>query len=241
MRILITSPLRQDPKIFQEHREALERLHLPEGVSVDYFWVVNNCPEVIPLLADGEYVVADTPDMTYGKDEIDHKWSMDNMFFMSKLRTMCMHHALFYGYDQVLFVDTDIILQPDTLDWLIAADKDIVCECMWTRTPSGDMWANAWDFDQIGLCSDSYETWKTPGLYRVGMAGAITLIKRKVIAAGATYERIPNIMTALRGEDRHFCIRAACLGFEIWLDTHAPALHLYRESEYQDYMRKKEC
>ena len=33
------------------------------------------------------------------------------------------------------------------------------------------------------------------------------------------------------GEDRHFCIRAAALGFTLYVDTHYPAYHIYRESD----------
>ena len=75
-----------------------------------------------------------------------------------------------------------------------------------------------------------------PGLYRCGMTGALTLVKRKVLEAGVDYTRIPNIRSALRGEDRHFCVRAACAGFEMWIDTHCPATHLYTRKLYEDYM-----
>ena len=80
------------------------------------------------------------------------------------------------------------------------------------------------------------ETWKKPGLYRVGMTGALTLVKRRVFEAGVDYTRIPNIMRALRGEDRHFCVRAACAGFELWVDTHYQATHLYTRRLYEEYM-----
>lgn len=33
------------------------------------------------------------------------------------------------------------------------------------------------------------------------------------------------------GEDRHFCIRALALGFELFVDTHYPAFHLYRSAD----------
>jgi GT2 family glycosyltransferase len=67
------------------------------------------------------------------------------------------------------------------------------------------------------------------------MTGACTLVKRKVFEAGVDYTRIPNIHKALRGEDRHFCVRAACAGFEMWVDTHCPAIHLYTRAEYEQF------
>ena len=71
------------------------------------------------------------------------------------------------------------------------------------------------------------------------MTGACTLVKRKVLEAGVNYSHIPNIRDALFGEDRHFCVRAAVHGFELWVDTHVPATHLYTETEYQKYMNTK--
>ena len=80
------------------------------------------------------------------------------------------------------------------------------------------------------------EAWKRPGLYRVGMTGALTLVKREVFEAGVDYTPVPNILRALRGEDRHFCVRAACAGFEMWVDSHCPANHLYTRRLYEQYM-----
>ena len=50
------------------------------------------------------------------------------------------------------------------------------------------------------------------------------------------YTPIPCLKKAVFGEDRHFCIRAACHGFEIWLDTHAQPVHLYTQKHYDQYM-----
>ena len=84
------------------------------------------------------------------------------------------------------------------------------------------------------------EEWRKPGLYQVGMTGALMMVKRRGFEAGVDYSRIPNIFQALRGEDRHFCVRAACAGFELWMDTHCPAIHLYTEAEYQKYIKARE-
>jgi len=72
------------------------------------------------------------------------------------------------------------------------------------------------------------ERLRRPGLYPVGGLGACTLISRRAIEAGVRYQRIPNL--TYWGEDRHFCIRAQALGFDLWADTHCPPRHLYRRS-----------
>ena len=226
-RILITAPLRQDPDVFQAYQDGLDRLEIPEDGQVSRFFVVNDCAEVIPQIRNADYAVADTWD-EYRKTGDDHLWTLELMAKMSGLRNMTIREMLDGGFDYWFSVDTDLVLDPLTLRWLIDADKDIVSEIFWTK-----YWCNAWMKDQY---SPPEDTWRTPGLYRVGMTGACTLVKRRVFEAGVDYTQIPNIEKALRGEDRHFCVRAACAGFEMWVDTHCPATHLYTREEYDRFM-----
>ena len=236
-RVLITAPLRQDVSIFREHQESLDRLTIPEGVEVDRFWVVNDCPEVIPEIR-GSYVTADTGD-DYRKVGDNHLWMPENLAKMPTLRNYTITWALEKGYDYWFSVDTDLILRPETLELLLTADKDIVSEIFWTKAAGVEngYWCNAWMYDQDGGMSAE---WLTPGLYRVGMTGACTLVKRQVLEAGVNFAPISCIRKALWGEDRWFSIRAAVLEFELWVDSHAPAMHLYTEELYRRYMAQKE-
>ena len=234
-KILITAPLRQDTDIFEAYQEGLDRLEVPEGYDVSRFFVVNDCREVIPHIRDAKYEVTETGE-AYEKTHKDHLWTLDLMWKMGDLRNRTIREMLDGGFDYWFSVDTDIILNPWTLYRLIEADRDIVSEIFWTTAPNGKEWCNAWMEDQY---SSPKEEWKRPGLYEVGMTGALTLVKRRVFEAGVSYERIPNIHTALRGEDRHFCVRAACAGFGMWIDTHCPARHLYTRELYEEYMAER--
>lgn len=229
-RILITAPLRQDVDVFLEYQKGLDALEVPEGYETSRFFVVNNCPEVIPHIRGAKYVVRDT-DQAYIKTSNDHIWTLENMRFMGEMRNETIREALAGGFDYWLSVDTDLVLDPRTLRILLEADKDIVSEIFWTKN-----WCNAWELDQY---SPPREEWRKPGLYKVGMTGACTLVKRRVFEAGVDYTQIPNIYKALRGEDRHFCVRAACAGFEMWIDTHYPAEHLYTRELYENYMAER--
>lgn len=228
-KVLITAPLQQETKIFREYQDALDRLIIPEGVIVDRFFVVNDCPKVIPYIR-GNYVIINTGDK-YQKAVNTHCWSHDNLTKMHGLRNATIQAALDGGYDYWFSVDTDLVLQPETLCALLAADKDIVAEIFWTNG-----WCNAWLYDQASGMRDE---WKTPGLYECGGTGACMLVKREVFEAGVDYTQIPNIYKAVWGEDRHFCIRAACHGYTIWLDTHYPPEHLYTEYDYQKFMARR--
>ena len=234
-RILITAPLRQEADIFLEYQKGLDALEIPEGYAVSRFFVVNDCPEILPYIRDAETCVMDTGE-TYQKTVNDHIWTQELMRKMSGLRNRTIEEMLAYGFDYWLSIDTDIVADPRTLKTLIEADRDIVSEIFWTKAPNGREWCNAWMADQS---AGMPEEWRTPGLYRCGMTGALTLVKRKVFEAGVDYTPIPNIRTALRGEDRHFCVRAACAGFEMWIDSHCPATHLYTRNVYNDYMARR--
>ena len=229
IRILIAAPLKQEPKIFREYQDSLDRLIIPDGVTVDRFFVVNDCDEVIPEIRNAEYIVIDTGDR-YDKAVNDHIWTSDNLDKMPRLRNACIQRVRDGGYDYLFSIDTDLVLQPETLETLLDADKDIVSEIFWTNG-----WCNAWMYDQsAGMKAE----WSTPGLYRVGMTGACTLMKAEVFEAGVDYSPVPNIKS-LWGEDRFFCIRAACHGFEMWVDSHFPAEHLFTEQHYQNYLRRR--
>lgn len=227
--VLITAPLKQARHIFNAYQDALDRLVIPSGVTVDRFYVVNDCNEIVGDIL-GDYEIANTGDL-YEKTAGDHIWTHANLTKMHGLRNRTVKRMLEGGYDYWWSIDTDVVVQPETLTALLDADKDIVSEIFWTNG-----WCNAWMADQAAGMPDE---WKKPGLYRCGMTGACTLVKRAVFEAGVDYSPIPNIIKALWGEDRHFCVRAACAGFGLWVDTHFPATHLYTEADYQRYMDRR--
>ena len=231
-RVLIAAPLRQDPKIFIEYQKGLDNLILPDGVTADRYFVVNDCDEVIPYIRDAEYDVVNYGAMQYS----DHLWTGALVGNMATYRNMTIRKALEGGYDYLFSVDTDLVLEEHTLQQLLADDKDCVAGLFWTNG-----WSNAWMYDQV--TENNLPEWQEPGLYRVGGTGALFLIKRKVLEAGVDYTPIPNLRKAVFGEDRHFCIRAVCNGFEIWADNHCQPVHLYKNKHYDDYIggRAKPC
>lgn len=233
-KVLITAPLKQDPRYFIEHQKSLDALIIPEGVEVSRYWVVNDCPECIPLI-NGEFIERNTGDV-YAKTANDHIWSNDNLSKMHELRNLTIKYALERGFDYWFSVDTDLILRPETLQVLLEDDKDIVAEIFWTLGARGGWWSNAWMYDQAG--GNHEKEWNEPGCYKVGGTGACILVKRRVFEAGVDYTKIPNIERVLWGEDRHFCIRAVCNGFDIWLDTKCPPEHIFTEKVYRDFMRR---
>lgn len=241
MRILIGAPVRQKPEIFKLYLESLRSLRLPVGVSADRVFILHNSPDLVDLLQEGEgYAVFKSSD-EYQVSEETHHWKQSNVEAVSSMKNGLINHALTYGYDAMFFVDSDLILHPETLTQLLQHEVDLIANVFWTAwNPGEGPRPNAWDFDCYTFFSDSLDQWGEPGCYQVGMTGACFLISRRAMEAGCNYSRIPNLTYQIfSGEDRHFCIRAACLGFPCWLETTYPATHLYRQSDLEKYLAEQ--
>lgn len=241
IKVLIGGPAKQHAGIFHEHLDSIRRLKTDTDAETELFYIVNDCPEIIPELAEGEFVELNTGD-EYITNEQTHFWSNENLAKMEILRNRFIKEALNRGADYAFFVDTDLILQPETLDILLNRKEDIIAELFMTpESPGSDMiWPNAWHYDQCSINMEELATWLShPGVYEVGGTGACMLVNCEVFRRGIDYTRIPNIKNILKGEDRWFCIRAVCNGYHIKLDTTCPPRHLYRPSEYAAYMEEK--
>lgn len=250
MRILIGSPVRTteqwQTETFKLYLEALDNLIKPVGAQVDRLFLLHNSSHLKEIVKEGkikdgkQYIAEVTTEDEYKCTEKTHEWKTHNLLAVTAMRNFLITTARQMDYDYYFMVDSDLILHPETLVKLIEAKKDIVAEAFWTKWTPNDIEAvNAWDRDTYTFFPDRdtrFKQFREPGLYQVGMAGACILISKPVLQAKVNYDYIPNI--SFWGEDRAFCVRAAVHGFEIWLDTHHPPIHLYRKSEYQKYVDK---
>lgn len=235
MKILIGSPVRQDEKTFVEYLKGIDRMLVPEDVEVQKYFILNDCPELKRYLKPGEYEEFNTGD-EYITTEKTHHWSAENLSKMSILRNRFVKKVLDEGYDYFFMVDSDIVVGKYTLMQLLSDDRDIVANIFWTEGEPGtnQYWPNCWSYDQCSF--DNAQNWVKQGVWEVGGTGACMLTKRRVYEAGVDYSPIHNIRCFF-GEDRWFCIRAVCAGFQIWIDTHHPVMHLYRPSVLEEYMK----
>lgn len=248
MKILIGSPCRANEQwqmeAFQHYIESLDNLEKPVGATIDRLFLLHNSPHLLEHVREGpietgmQYIAEiKTPDQ-YQCDEKTHDWKTENLLIVASMRNYILDFARKQGYDYYFMVDSDLVLHPKTLINLIEAQKDIVSEVFWTRwTPEDIESPNAWDYDTYSFHESAelrMKQFREPGLYRIGMTGACILLSKPVIQSNVSYDPIQNV--TFWGEDRYFCIRAACNGFEIWLDTHYPPVHLYRPSDLNKYV-----
>ncbi|MDR2903175.1 MAG: glycosyl transferase, partial [Clostridiales bacterium] len=162
------------------------------------------------------------------------------------LKNAIITYAIEQAYDRLFFIDSDLLIDPGLIKHLITQKKDIISEIFWTAWQHGTVpLPNVWQYDKYEMAHPSLSRadydeqaaaflaqLKTPGVYEVGGLGACTLLSAGALKAGLNFSPIRNV--SFWGEDRWFCIRAAALGFPLYIDTHFPAKHLYRASDLAD-------
>ncbi len=259
LRVLTASPVRQKEAVLREFLESLQLLDT-SGLELDFAFIDdNNRHNLLGAFSKKMKNVRIIPGVTadnYLCDETTHHWQENLIWKVAGYKDKFIRMALEGDYDYLFLVDSDLFLHPKTLSHLVSLGKDIVAEVFWTKwepylAPLPQVWV-----------SDSYQLYHTrrgevlseeelnkriaeflkllskPGTYKVGGLGACTLISRKALSAGLCFKEIYNL--GFSGEDRHFCIRAAALGLELYADTHYSPFHIYRESDLKALQEYKE-
>ncbi len=252
-RVLIASPVRQQPRKLRAFLASLERLDRT-GLRLEFAFVDDNDdPESSALLRSFapddvvRFLPAGPPGEAYVVDEETHRWRTSLTDRVAAFKDRFLEIARDEAFDAVFLVDSDLVLQPPTVRHLIDQPVLICSEVFWTRwEPDGPELPQVWCHGQYSLFrlergeeiapdeverrTDEFVSMlRTPGRYEVGGLGACTLIRREAIERGVRFGRVPNLMVF--GEDRDFCVRASALGIGLYADTHHPPLHLYRERD----------
>ena len=225
-------------------------MFIDDNISLDSSLVLQNIARALKgtvlragsLLAP-EYMKEDNK--PYSRQQMEQT----QHFQGGELRNRILEYARDRDFDGLFFVDSDLLLHPDTLKHLIELDKDIISEIYWTRwSHAGSPFAQkVWLYDnytQYEMKGEElfnagtnkgrgpkkfYDMLRKPGVYKVGGLGGCTLLSKKVLHSKVSFTPIYNL--SFNGEDRHFCVRAAVNGFELYVDTTYPAYHIYRDSD----------
>ncbi|SDW20034.1 hypothetical protein [Paenibacillus sp. CF384] len=258
-RVLIASPVNQVRTILEPFLASLMGLAKSELIVSYLFIDDNQDPASSHLLQQFQQTAGNTellrysnltfPDARvhfYHKDENTHYWKEDLIWKVAEMKDYMIQKAIEQQFDYIFLIDSDLVLNPGTLEQLVLAQRDVISNVFWTKWDrSGMELPQVWLSDEYILYDKKREehllpteiTARTqqfidqlwvPGVYEVGGLGACTLISRHALSAGLRFAKIPNLN--FWGEDRHFCIRAAAMGFPLYVDTHYPAYHIYREA-----------
>lgn len=252
-KVLVGSPIHQKPEILKQFLLSLDELD-KDNIEVHYFFVDDNKTKKSSLLL--ESFASENPNVIIKKsnynddyfcDKNTHNWNVNLINKVAKFKDEIIKYAKYNFYDYLFFLDSDLVLNPNTLKHLISTGKDIVSEIFWTKwNPDSLEMPQVWLKDQYDIykyaagevLSDVEKQKRSiqfindlrvPGIYEVGGLGACTLISGFALDKGVSFREIKNI--SFWGEDRHFCVRAAALGLSLYVDTHYPAYHIYRDSD----------
>ncbi|QDH20846.1 glycosyltransferase family 2 protein [Saccharibacillus brassicae] len=252
-RVLIGSPIKQKPVILKEFLLSLSELD-QEGLELSYLFADDNEEVLSSKLLEkfaqthsNVTVYKSESNDKYVKDDFTHNWNEKLVWKVARLKDIMIQIAKEFNYDYLFLVDSDIVLNPATVKHLISLEKSIISEVFWTRwKPEIPELPQVWLTDHYDLFykhrneilseeelsrreQEFIAKMRIPGVYEVGGLGACTLLSKEALQKGVNFKEIKNI--SFWGEDRHFCIRAAALGIPLFVDTHFPAYHIYRDSD----------
>ncbi|WP_217562111.1 glycosyltransferase [Paenibacillus sp. GbtcB18] len=255
-RILIASPIYQKPDILNEFLLSIEGLDKTD-LEADLFFIDDNHDiQSTDILTGFSYssgkklILPGFLPSNRSSEENSHQWKEETIWKVAKYKNRIIEYCIEKNYDYLFLIDSDLVLHPQTLQQLLSTQKDIISNIFWTQwdlnkdTVYPQVWLsdhyNQFQIKRGETISQEekhsrrnhfFQQLKQPGLYQVGGLGACTLISHKALRAGVNFNEVPNIN--FMGEDRHFCIRAAVLGYELFVDTHFPAFHIYRERDLE--------
>lgn len=252
-RVLVGSPIYQKAEILKVFLESLKKLSR-DNVNIDYMFVDDNedglSSDILSKFNryDSEVVIIKGNETgVYICNSSSHQWNDNLMLKVANYKNLIIDYAIKNDYDYLFFVDSDLILHPNIIEYLKSKDKEILSEIFWTKWHENmPLEPNVWLFDEYDLVPkelgeilseetmnsrkvDFLNQLKEEGVYEVGGLGACTLISKSALLKGVNFKSIKNL--TIHGEDRFFCIRAAVLGIELFVDTSYPAYHIYRESD----------
>lgn len=256
MKVLIGSPIKQKTNILEEFLTSLKELE-KDDLEIKYIFIDDNdekesSDSLLSFRRSEENVdiyKLNNVESNYICDNFTHRWSKDIVNKIIDFKNFIIEIAKKEDFDYLFFIDSDLILHPKTLKRLLSLNKEIVSTVFWTKWyPSSMEEPQVWIKDNYTLYDSDYgeeiskdeevkrkfsfiEMLKKPGTYKVGGLGACTLIDKSSLNKGVNFSRLYNI--SFVGEDRHFCIRAAALGIQLYVDTYYPAYHIYREEDLE--------
>ncbi|MCA1320520.1 hypothetical protein LC085_11415 [Bacillus tianshenii] len=254
-KLIIGSPIHQKPSILNYFLESLSRINI-ENLDLHYVFIDDNesqeSKEILYNFSQTEKnvnILSTENKDNYLCNEETHYWREELVWKVAGYKDIIIEIAKENDCDYLFLIDSDIVLHPNTIQQLIKAEKDIISNIFWTKwKPHLPELPQVWMHDYYEQYSkkrgeiisgqektlrhlEFLETLRQPGIFEVGGLGACTLISKSAINSGVNFKEIRNL--SLSGEDRHFCVRAQAMGFNLYVDTHSPAFHLYRDSDLE--------
>jgi len=245
MRILIASVTNAPTDVLRAHLESVQALELPPRVKTSLAYISDGLSEeALDLLeeagAEIAYALEKPEDATYARGEITHEWTIPTFEWLAREKQRLLEYAVEGRYDGIFFVDSDLVLGPETLASLIYADKDVTSAVFWTRwTPETPLLPQVWlqhpyGLEGGGMMQDEFlRRLDAKEIVQVAGLGACTLIRARAYERVRWYPLVEGLPThgMWQGEDRHFCVYATREHVDLYADAWPDIFHIYRPSD----------
>lgn len=157
------------------------------------------------------------------------RWVPELYHRITHIKNEAIKYFLKNNYDYLFFSDSDLMVHPRTVVNLVAQRKHFCSTIFWTHFEGSITHTpNAWYSKPQGFSVEDLFLLRESKILPVDYTGACTLVSEKLLRDGVSFSRIHNIFYL--GEDKHFCIRAAVLGYQAYVNTEYPAFHIYNEN-----------
>jgi len=237
-KILIAAPVNEQEKVFKEYLMSLNALKIPEDCTINRFFILSKDSPLSSMLNQDEYCY-ENQNFVIDKEQGFHNWSQERLINIALLRSLILQKAREEKYDYLFTVDSDILLHPNTLQYLLELNLPIVTEAVWTKGPKG-----------INVMDGKYEGWRhyenrdytLPNIYEINWGGMITLIHSSIFnIKSINYLPIKQVVGEYSEDWSFFCkIYAHFPSFKLYMDTKYPGRHLYNEKCYNRWIKEKE-
>ena len=234
MKILHFSPVRKPFDIVKLHLESLQHLRV-KNIELTLSFFDDNIND-----KSSQYLrqfVEETNNTFLHKLDLTHldnytgdlRWTYVLYERITFIKDKVITYFLENDFDYLFLTDSDLIVHPNTLENLVNQKKDFCTAIFWTQFDKSIPYSpNAWYAKSKGFTKLDLINLSKKGTFPVDFTGACTLLSRKILEDKVSFKKIPNI--EYLGEDKHFCIRAAVMGYQPFCATHFPAFHIYNES-----------
>ena len=237
-KILITAPVHQSKEIFKEYLLSLSNLLIPENYEASFYFYLHNCSELKELLKENQYEeVLDNSKYNF----FSHDFKNENYSALSYMRTKALQKAREENFDYVFSVDSDVLIHPKTLIYLLKDNQDIVGMINWSKSFSGDkILPNCYDLEYWRWWENN-SILMQKGLYERGIISATVLLGKRIIQnEKINYYPVPNIECS-QWEDYALSLKAHIMipDLKMSIDTKLPCRHLYKEKDYIRWIKEK--
>jgi cellulose synthase/poly-beta-1,6-N-acetylglucosamine synthase-like glycosyltransferase len=218
-KVLIGCPVRDRGWVIHRHLEALKKIRVPEGVEVEFLYVLNDSTDNTKDILE-QYGVPYVEYNTGREGYTRQKYNPANYGHLAEIRNYFIDRFLETDADYLFSIDSDIIVPEEALEVLLADDKDIISMILCNQP--GDMPRrahNVMNEDPSGMMVHIL-SYPLEQVFPCDLTGACYLIKREVLQAGVRYAQDPQ------GEDIPFCRQAKRLGFGIFCDSRVKPIHV---------------